>query len=170
MRVLVNVARQHFLAGAGLTGDQHRGITARHPRGQLQQLCTGRLERHGPFAIGGADPTLGVPCDQVEQRLGLERLDQVIRRPLAHRIHRALDGTVRRHQQHRQLRLSRPQQSEQLMTIHARHVDVADHQIKRFGRRSFQGFLRRRHGLVIVAGEQQRVCQRLAQRAVVLDQ
>ncbi|MNN87890.1 hypothetical protein D3C81_2055040 [compost metagenome] len=75
-----------------------------------------------------------------------------------------------RHQQHRQLRLSRPQQSEQLVTVHARHVDVADHQAERLGRRGLQGFLRRGHGLVIVTGKQQRVSQRFTQRAVILDQ
>ncbi|MNG22018.1 hypothetical protein D3C84_1064580 [compost metagenome] len=56
------------------------------------------------------------------------------------------------------------------MTVHARHVDVADHQVERLGPRRFQGFLRRSHGLVIVPREQQRVRQRFAQSAVILDQ
>jgi hypothetical protein len=34
-----------------------------------------------------------------------------------------------RHQQHRQLRLARTQQTEQLVSVHARHIDVTDHQI-----------------------------------------
>ncbi|MNN59437.1 hypothetical protein D3C81_1745520 [compost metagenome] len=108
--------------------------------------------------------------DQIEQRLGLEWLDQVIRRPLAHRIDRPLDRTVSRHQQHRQLWLARSQQAQQLMAVHARHVDVADHQTEGLALDSSQRLFRRSHRLVIVPREQQRIRQCLAQRAVILDQ
>ncbi|MNY00628.1 hypothetical protein D3C86_1331280 [compost metagenome] len=107
---------------------------------------------------------------QIEQRLGFEWLDQIIRRPLAHRIDRALDRSVSGHQQHRQLRLPRSQQAQQLVAVHARHIDVADHQAEGFAADGKQRLLCRTHCLVIVPREQERIGQRLAQRAVVLDQ
>ncbi|MNY31238.1 hypothetical protein D3C86_1653940 [compost metagenome] len=94
-----------------------------------------------------------MPRHQIEQGPGLERLDQVISRALAHGVDRPLHSTVRGHQQHRQLRLTRPQQPEQLMPVHARHVDVADHQIERLGFDRHQGVLGATNGFVIVTGE-----------------
>ncbi|MNK98246.1 hypothetical protein D3C87_1186050 [compost metagenome] len=159
MGMLMDVARQHFLARPGLARDQYRGITASYPRSQVKQLRTGRLQSHRPFTVGAAETAQRMPGDQIEQGLGFERLDQIICRALTHRIHCALHGTVRRHQQHRQLRLSRPQQAQQLMTIHARHVDVAEHQVERLGLDCGQGFFRRTDGCVFVTGEQQRIGQ-----------
>ncbi|MNG07789.1 hypothetical protein D3C84_911070 [compost metagenome] len=111
-----------------------------------------------------------MPRDQLEQGPGLERLDQVIRRALTHRIDRPLHRAVGRHQQHRQLRLTRPQQSEQLMTIHARHIDVTEHQVERLATDGSQRFLRRTDRGVGVTAEHQRIRQGFAQGAVVLDQ
>ncbi|MNS56821.1 hypothetical protein D3C72_896930 [compost metagenome] len=51
MGLLMNVTRQHFFTGAGFARDQHRGIAARHPRCQLQQLRTGRLDGHRTVAV-----------------------------------------------------------------------------------------------------------------------
>ena len=159
----MDVARQHFLAGPGLTGDQHRGITARHPRGQFQQLRTGRLERYRPLALGRTEIAQRMTRHQIEQGLGLERFDQIIRCALTHRIDRPLDRTVSRHQQHRQLRLTSPQQSEQLMAVHARHVDVTEHQVERLGTDRLQRLFRRTDRRVIVPGKQQRIGQCFAQ-------
>ncbi|MNF84265.1 hypothetical protein D3C84_666170 [compost metagenome] len=159
MRMLMDVTRQHFFTGPGLTGDQHRRITARHPCGQFQQLRTGRLERYRPLAVGSAEAAQRMPRNQIQQSLGLERLDQIIRRALTHRIDRALDGTVGRHQQHRQLRLASAQQSEQLMAVHARHVHVTEHQVERLGSDGIQRFFGRPHGCVVMPCEQQRIGQ-----------
>ncbi|MNJ81038.1 hypothetical protein D3C77_796610 [compost metagenome] len=56
------------------------------------------------------------------------------------------------------------------MAIHARHVDVADHQAEGLAADNCQRLLRRTHRLVVVPREQQRIGQCLAQRTVVLDQ
>ncbi|MNN08860.1 hypothetical protein D3C81_1217270 [compost metagenome] len=104
-----------------------------------------------------------MPCHQIQQGLGFKRLDQIVGRALAHRIDRTLDRAVRRHQQHRQLRLAGPQQREQLVTVHARHVDVADHQIERLTRHRRQRVFSATDRVVIVPGQQQRIGQRLAQ-------
>lgn len=99
----MNEARQHFLAGAGLARNQHGRVTARHPRGQLQQLSTGWFAGHRAFFFSHAPG--GMPLDQAEQRLGLERLDQIVGGALAHRLDGTLHRGMRSHQQHGQLRL-----------------------------------------------------------------
>ena len=169
-RALVNVARQHFLAGAGLAGDQHGGIAARHPGGQFQQLAAGRLLGHRAVILVQGQHAVGVARHQIEQRLGLERLEQVVGGALAHGVHRALDGAEGGHQQHRQLRLLLADGDQQLVAVHARHVHVADHQrvaVLFQGQQRLFGIL---HGAEGVAAQLQGVAQRIAQRAVVFDQ
>jgi len=56
------------------------------------------------------------------------------------------------------------------VAVHARHIDVADHQAEGLAANGKQRLLCRTYGLVIVPGEQERIGQRLAQCAVVLDQ
>jgi hypothetical protein len=69
MRLLVDVARQHFLAGTGLAGNQHGGVAARDPRRQLQQLRTGRLEGDRPLVSTRPDAQ-GMPRHQASSALG----------------------------------------------------------------------------------------------------
>ncbi|MNF63646.1 hypothetical protein D3C84_453540 [compost metagenome] len=111
-RLLVNESCQHLLAGAGLAGDQHRRIALRHPRGQLEQLHAGRFQGHRAVLLGRRHTPEGVAIDQRQQGFRLERLDQIIRRALAYRIHRTLDRGEGGHQQHRQLRLALADQGQ----------------------------------------------------------
>ncbi|MNF78305.1 hypothetical protein D3C84_604820 [compost metagenome] len=74
------------------------------------------------------------------------------------------------HQQHRQVRVTNPQCAQQLVAVHARHVDVTDHQIEGLFGRHAQRLFRRADSFEIVTGQQQRIGQCLAQRAVILDQ
>ena len=62
------------------------------------------------------------------------------------------------------------QAAQQLVAVHARHVDVADHQAEGFARHRLQCFFAGTDGLEVVAGQQQRVGQRFTQGAVILDQ
>ncbi|MCY1420207.1 hypothetical protein D9M71_358220 [compost metagenome] len=168
-RLLVDVARQHFLAGTGFAGDQNGGIAACDPCGQLQQLPAGRLQRHRTITLDGS-LAQRMTCHQLQQRPSFERLDQVIRRALAHGVHRAIHRAVGGHQQHRQLRVARTDQSEQLVAVHARHVDVADHQVERLPLQRRQGRFRAVDGDEFMAAEQQGVGKGFAQSAVVLYQ
>ena len=170
MGMLVDITRQHLLARAGLAGNQHSGIAARHPCRQLQQLYAGRLEGYRPLLLDRPQATQGMARHQVEQRLGLERLDQVVDSPLAHGVHRTLHRAMGGHQQHRQLWLAYTQQAKQLMAVHARHVDITDHQAEGLGRRGLQSRLRTTHGLVVMTGQQERVCEGLAQGTIVFNQ
>ena len=56
------------------------------------------------------------------------------------------------------------------MAVHARHIDVAEHQIEGLGTDSLERLFRRTDSLVVVSREHQRIRQCLAQRAVILDQ
>ncbi|CRN02724.1 hypothetical protein [Pseudomonas sp. 34 E 7] len=111
-----------------------------------------------------------MPRHQFDQRLGFERLDQIIRRALAHGVHGPLHGAMGGHQQHRQLRLTRAQQAEQLMAVHAGHVHIADHQAESFSLNGLQGFLGRADRAVVMARQQQRVSQCFTQGAIVFNQ
>ncbi|MNN84573.1 hypothetical protein D3C81_2017520 [compost metagenome] len=66
--------------------------------------------------------------------------------------------------------MAHPQQTQQLMTVHAGHVDVADHQVERLARRRLQRLFGATDGTVVVTGQQQRIGQRFAQGTVVFDQ
>lgn len=169
-RLLVDIPRQHFFTGAGLAGDQHGGIATRHTRCQFQQLCAGRLKGNRAFAVGIRNNAECMPGNQFDQGFRLKGFDQVIRRALAHGVHRPLHGAMGGHQQHRQLRLARAQQAEQLVAVHAGHVDVTDHQAERFLLNRLQGFLGRTDRPVVMARQQQRVSQCFTQGAIVFDQ
>ncbi|EFQ61796.1 hypothetical protein PFWH6_4198 [Pseudomonas fluorescens WH6] len=169
-RLLVDIPRKHLFTGTRFAGNQHRGITARHPSRQLQQLRTGRFKGNRALAVAGGDHAQGVPCHQLDQRLGFERLDQVIRRALAHRVHRPLHRAVGGHQQHRQLRLTHTQQAQQLVAVHARHVHIADHQAEGLLLDRLQGVLGRTDRPVVMARQQQRVSQCFTQGAIVFHQ
>ena len=166
----MDIARQHCLAGARLAGDQHRGVALRHPSGQLQQLLAGRLIGYRPLAVGQRYLTQGMAGHQIEQGLGLEGFDQVIRRALAHGIHRPLHGRKGGHQQHRQLRVALAHQGQQLMTVHARHIDVANHQTEGLLGQGQQGRLGAIHRPIGMSAQLQGIGQRFTQGTVILNQ
>ncbi|MOA38860.1 hypothetical protein D3C78_1605880 [compost metagenome] len=56
------------------------------------------------------------------------------------------------------------------MAVHARHIDVTDHQAERLAPHRQQRFFRRTDGSVVVPGQHQRIGQRLTQGPVILNQ
>ncbi len=111
-----------------------------------------------------------MPRNQRDQRLGLEGFDQVIRSPLTHGIDSALDCAMRRHQQHRQLRMPAAQQTQQLVAVHARHVDVTDHQAEGRCLGSHQCFFGGTDRLIVITGQLEGFPKRFPERTVILDQ
>ena len=107
---------------------------------------------------------------QLQQRARLERLDQIISGALTDGIYRPFYRAESRHQQYRQLRITTTDLRQQLMTIHTRHVDVADHQPERlFGQRD-QGRLGAIDRPIIMPAQAQGIGQGFAQRAIVFNQ
>ncbi|MCY1415971.1 hypothetical protein D9M71_314700 [compost metagenome] len=107
---------------------------------------------------------------QIQQGTGLEGFDQVIGGALANRIHCTLDSPEGRHQQHRELRVALADDGQQLVAVHARHVDVAHHQAEGLFTQRHQGGLGAIHGAVVIATDHQGVRQGFTQGAVVFDQ
>ena len=73
-----------------------------------------------------------MPIDQLKQNLRLERLDQIVRRTLPHGIDGPRNSPEGGHQQHRNLRVILPDQGQQLVAIHTRHIHVTHHQAEWF--------------------------------------
>ena len=135
----MQITRQHFLATARLPGNQHRAVTARHPRRQLQQLPTAGLDRNR--AVIFLQLAACMTCHLLQQLTRLEGFDQIILRALAHRRYRTLDTGIGGHQQNRQPRLLLANLLQQLMAIHARHVHITQYQTERLARQLSQRLL-----------------------------
>ena len=105
----------------------------------------------------------------VDQRLRIERLDDVVGRPFAHRRDRLRDGAVGRHQHHRQIGPHALDRGQQLVAVRPRHLHVRDHQGDFLALQQLQRLGRIGRGQRRNAGGLQRVDQCLAQRGVVLD-
>ena len=62
--------RHHFLAGAGLAGDQHVRVRRPHARDQLQHRLHGRRlgDQRGPL-VAAQQPVLGFQAQALAQRL-----------------------------------------------------------------------------------------------------
>jgi len=66
---------------------------------------------------------------QQPQALEINRLGQIIKRPLPHRRHRVLHRAKRRHQNKQRVPAALPQLRQQFQPAHARHFYIGYHQI-----------------------------------------
>ena len=128
--VLVEGAGDEFLAGAGLAADQHRDRGGGHPADFLVDVL------HGAAAAdegetGGAGfaqlhrlgHALGVRHgggDQVQQFLGLERLEQILEGAELGGLDGGFGGAVGGHHDDGQLGLGRVELGDQLQAVQAR--------------------------------------------------
>src|SRR5881396_1263418 len=136
---LVDVARDDLLPRARLSLDQHRALGGRHLLGELQHLREGaRLAQrlHEPGALAPPDLLLELLVLGLEEALlrrapanrdevvVRERLLDVVKRPLVHRLDRALERGLGGHQDDRGLRVLVPHRGEDLGARNARHLGV----------------------------------------------
>ena len=149
--------RHHFLAGAGLAGDQHVRVRRSHARDHLQHRLHGlRLGNQRRNALGAQQAVLGFQAqaaadgvaqidlrlDDGQQPLVLPGLLHEIARAAAHRFHRQAHRGPGRHHDHRQHRIDGLNARKQIQPFLprrgvARVVQVHDHdvEIARFERR-----------------------------------
>ena len=167
-RMVADEARIHFLAGAALAGDQHRGIVLRDLARQRHQ----RASTPDPTATSsfGATRARQLALRHVDQRLRVEGLDDVVGRAFAHGRHRLRDGAVGGHQHHRQIR---PQPLDGRQAARSRSApgictSEMTRAISSLGS-SCSALACIGGGERRQAGGAQRVDQGLAQRGVVLD-
>jgi hypothetical protein len=133
--VPVNETGQHFLAGAALAGDQHRGIGLGHPRRQRQQVAGARV-------VGDDALLLLRPRHSghvLDQHPRLEGLEQEVAGPGVHRRHRLVHVAEGRHQQHRQVREARADRLQQRDAVHRLHAQIAYHQVEGLALEQAQG-------------------------------
>ena len=71
------------------------------------------------------------PSDHQYQFVGVERLGQVVRRALPHGAHGGLDSAEGGHEHDGQLRGVLAELAQKLYAVHARHLQIREHQIGR---------------------------------------
>ena len=142
-RFAVQRARDQFLAGAGLAGDQHRQRRLREAADRAEQrraspACRRPAHRRrarpaaqrraaSSAAARGAERARGERDRIVE----VERLGQELVRAAAERAGGAGDVGVGAHHDHRQLRRARLELVEQHQAVVAGHAHVGEHQVGR---------------------------------------
>ncbi len=166
-RVAVDETGQLLLAGAALATDQHIRIALCHPLRQRQQASTAG-------GLGQRIMLVNRYCCQMtphrfDQPLAAEGFDQIVGRILPHRLHRLFDRAVGGHQHHRQHRSAALDLLQQLMAIHAGHVDVTQQQAGLDLFEPRQRRLARIDAAGIETGQLQGFGQGLGQIEVILD-
>ncbi|MDT4869427.1 hypothetical protein FQZ97_1044530 [compost metagenome] len=135
--VLVQRARNQFLAGAGLAGDHHRDVRLRQPPDGAEHVLHRRrlaedLRRidqpvvHLLFAQAFFQRT----ADQLDRLVDIERLGQVFEGPALERCHRAVQVRVGGHHDDRQARVPRLDGLQQVQPGAAGHADIGNQHLR----------------------------------------
>ncbi len=138
--VVVQGARDQFLAGAALAVDHHRQIRGRQPRdaaidllhrgtaADQRQLLVGvarRRRRGGRHRRRNRQRAR----DHRQQLLQVERLRQILERAALGRLHRCHQGRLRAHHHHAQLGAHAADARDQIQPVRVRHHHVGDDQV-----------------------------------------
>ena len=141
----VNTARDQLLARAARAADEHVDIRIGDLLDRLEDLGHRRalandvVEAEMPAqllpqaAILLAQHPLGQRLlHRDHQMLWSERLGHEVVGSQAHRLDRVLDGAVRGHHDHLNLRVQLLDLRQQFHAVHARHLQIGDHQVRLF--------------------------------------
>ena len=172
-------ARHQLLADAALAPDQHGGVGRRRllnraaHRGQRRRVADDLVLLLGVAAIalvlGLEPPRVDGVADRDQHALALERLLDEIKRAEPRRFDRGGDVGVAGDDDDRRDLDEVPQLLQHFEAVHARHLDVEEHQVGRLALDQLDAFLagRRQHHVVAVVLE--RHLQRVANRRLVVD-
>ena len=135
--------------GAGQHGLQRRAVAVRHRlAGLLRERVTLHLrelaERDGA-------------AHRVHERLGLDRLEQVLLRAVFDRVEGGVERGARGHEDDRHVEVVLPQLAEEVEAGELRHDDVAEHDVESFLREQREAVARvarTRHGEPVAFEEQ----------------
>ena len=166
-RVGVDVAREHFLAGARFAGQQHGGVGVGDLAGQRQQLARASVFDHRAGSTGGG---AGVAPHMGEQHFRLEGFEEEIAGAALHRGDRLFDIAKGRHQHHRQLWQTVADLAEQGQPVHRFHLEIADDEVEHAATERVERGRAAIDGGDLVAVEFERHADRVAQGVVVFDQ
>ena len=131
---LVNGARQQFLAGAALAGEQHARVGAGHHVG-LRQLVFHQLiardDVGAPILIDVREARhLERLLHVIEQFLLVDRLGEEAEGAALRRVHGVRNRAVRGENDHPQARPAALQLLQQADAVHLIHAQVRDHEIR----------------------------------------
>jgi hypothetical protein len=153
--VVVDRAGDQLFSRPTLAQDQDVDLLWRDPADRLAHLLhhaaaaddlvaqvERRDHRRNPHQAG----CLKGPFDHLGQPLQVERLDEVVERPLLHRLNGGLRRAVRGDEQDLRLRQHPPQLAQQFQPGPIRQLQVEDDDLRRMLARQFQTFRRRRAG------------------------
>ena len=137
-RMLVDAARDEFLARAAFAGDEYGSIARGDLADRLQDflhrfgaaddafLVVGRIDERARGLRGGREVAArgeGLVDERDELRL-VERLHDVVVRAELHRLDRGLRGAKGGHQDHHRLRLGAAEHLQRFDTGHAAHAVI----------------------------------------------
>jgi hypothetical protein len=145
--VVVDRARDHLLAGAGLTPQQDADLGPRDaPDGLVDLLHPGRFPDQGPelphLVDAGTERHhlarqrlgLGRTLDQEPHLVVVERLGQVVVGAALHGLHGGAHAAVGGHDDHRGVGRGLAQLGQRLEAVDPGHADVEERQVERLGR------------------------------------
>ena len=104
-----------------------------------------------------------------QHALARERLLDEIERALLGGVDSGADGAVARDDDDRQRLVHRAKAIEHFETVHARHLDVEEHEVRRFALGEREPFLSGRRADELVALVLERHLQRVPNRGLVID-
>ncbi len=135
----VNRLGDELLARPALARDEHTRLARAHLRDEVQHRLHLRVARHDvaegvAFAEPVAQPLrllqqlrlLHRALDDRAERPGVQRLEEVVLRPLSHRVHGARDGAERRHHDEHRPRSRRPRLLHERDSVQAGHLEVRE--------------------------------------------
>jgi hypothetical protein len=139
LAVIVQRARDQFLAGAGLAVDHDRQVGGREAgdravnflhRGAAadQRQAFFRIARFGHYRAGFRRRRERSP-DHRQQLRQVERLGQIFERATLRRLHRRHQGGLRAHDDNAQVRADALDAGDQVQPVFVRHHHVGDDQI-----------------------------------------
>ncbi len=144
MTVFPDRASNEFLAGATLAGDHDRHVAGGDLADHLEDFLHHAGAAHDALAVVldvdgglvGADGTeIGVDLQGVfreSQDLGrIERLDDVVERPVFHRLDCSLSRAEGGHQNHELLRIGGANVLQRLQSAHAAHAQIEKDEVRR---------------------------------------
>ena len=177
--VAVDRPRDELLADAALALNQHRRVGGRRAADRRHDVLEpGAVADHlmpdfdrlleRPVLVAQLPLVEGV-AQRDEHLFGRERLLDEIERPFFRRFDGGTDCAVAGDDHHRKSFVHRPETVEHLEAVHARHLHVEQHEVRRFAFREREAFLAGGRADEIVAFVLEHHAQRVANGDFVID-
>ena len=174
--VAMKRARDEFLAGTGLAGDEHGRTRLRQAAdGAKHFLHRRRLAEHfRRFGPGRGDcqprrPLGRRAADKRQRVVDVERLRQILERAALKRGDRTVQVRVRGHDDHRHLRIALLHLVQEHEAGLAGHSDIGNEHLRLTDGERLQHLVRRRESLERNTLARQRFFEHPANRAVIVD-